>query len=391
MDTDRSRRVASAVQWDFFVSYTGADRKWAEWIAWQLEDADYRVLVQAWDMVPGSNWSAKMQDGITYAARTIAVLSEAYIGSVYGRQEWQAATVADPEGIYRKLVPIRIEDCARPGLLGQVVSFDLFGLTPSDARTRLLATVSATVAGRAKPTSEPEFPVSSASPSPVSSSSISSSDARSTMVRRSATTRDRATMLATWNPARWDWDDYADAVQATSDGRLVHEPWSTGRRKSGLDPGDRVFLLIQGNGARGIIGRGTCVSSVFSDAHWDEDRADDANYVLVDWDTLILPEYVLKRAVLIDQIPTANKWRPQASGTILTPEAAIDLEQLWEQHIAEIKASMPSRISPSQNGEPSRNERKSRRYDIAETAQGDGHQARSFIEKVRRISRRASR
>ena len=41
--------------WDFFVSYTSEDRRWAEWVASQLEDAGYRVLVQAWDMVAGSN------------------------------------------------------------------------------------------------------------------------------------------------------------------------------------------------------------------------------------------------------------------------------------------------------------------------------------------------
>jgi hypothetical protein len=38
---------------DFFVSYTSADRAWAEWIAWQLEQAGYRVIVQAWDFEPG--------------------------------------------------------------------------------------------------------------------------------------------------------------------------------------------------------------------------------------------------------------------------------------------------------------------------------------------------
>jgi len=26
---------------DFFISYTSADRHWAEWIAWQLEANDY--------------------------------------------------------------------------------------------------------------------------------------------------------------------------------------------------------------------------------------------------------------------------------------------------------------------------------------------------------------
>ena len=70
--------------WDFFVSYTQADRAWAEWVAWTLEEDGYRVLVQAWDMVPGSNWIARMQDGVREADRTVAVLSEDYLGSVFG-------------------------------------------------------------------------------------------------------------------------------------------------------------------------------------------------------------------------------------------------------------------------------------------------------------------
>jgi hypothetical protein len=36
-------------RWDFFISYTSADREWAEWVAWTLEDAGYTVLVQAWE------------------------------------------------------------------------------------------------------------------------------------------------------------------------------------------------------------------------------------------------------------------------------------------------------------------------------------------------------
>ena len=45
-----------------FVSYT-QDRSWAEWIAWILEENGYRVLVQAQDFVPGTNWTQHMQDG----------------------------------------------------------------------------------------------------------------------------------------------------------------------------------------------------------------------------------------------------------------------------------------------------------------------------------------
>ncbi|WP_018504966.1 toll/interleukin-1 receptor domain-containing protein [Parafrankia discariae] len=38
---DTHSTSGSGAGWDFFVSYTQPDRPWAEWISWQLEDADY--------------------------------------------------------------------------------------------------------------------------------------------------------------------------------------------------------------------------------------------------------------------------------------------------------------------------------------------------------------
>ncbi len=40
---------------DFFISYNQADRRWAEWIAWYLEEEGYTTVIQAWDFQPGSN------------------------------------------------------------------------------------------------------------------------------------------------------------------------------------------------------------------------------------------------------------------------------------------------------------------------------------------------
>jgi hypothetical protein len=48
---------------DFFISYTSADETWTEWIAWELEAAGYRVLIQAWDFRPGVNFVTAMQEG----------------------------------------------------------------------------------------------------------------------------------------------------------------------------------------------------------------------------------------------------------------------------------------------------------------------------------------
>lgn len=40
---------------NFFISYNSADSQWAQWIAWQLEEAGYTTVIQAWDFRPGSN------------------------------------------------------------------------------------------------------------------------------------------------------------------------------------------------------------------------------------------------------------------------------------------------------------------------------------------------
>jgi hypothetical protein len=143
--------------WDFFVSYTQADRAWAEWIAWLLEEDGYRVLIQAWDFVPGSNWIQGMQQGTAQAERTIAVLSPAYLESVYGAAEWQAAWAADPAGAQRKLLAIRVAECERPGLLAGVVSIDLFGLAEATARARLRTMTASARTGRAKPAAAPGY------------------------------------------------------------------------------------------------------------------------------------------------------------------------------------------------------------------------------------------
>jgi tetratricopeptide (TPR) repeat protein len=157
--------VAGDDAWDFFVSYTGVDKAWAEWIAWELEAQGHSALIQAWDMVPGTNWLDVMHRGVQGSERTIAVLSAAYLDSVYGTAEWQAAWRDDPTGVGRKLLVLRVEDCDRPGLLASIVSVDLFGADENTARTRLRQVVQGAFTGRLKPVESPGFPGRPAKPS----------------------------------------------------------------------------------------------------------------------------------------------------------------------------------------------------------------------------------
>ena len=46
---------------DFFISYTGVDKTWAEWIAWELEKETFECVLQAWDFVAGEDFIQKMQ------------------------------------------------------------------------------------------------------------------------------------------------------------------------------------------------------------------------------------------------------------------------------------------------------------------------------------------
>ena len=140
---------------DFLVSYTNADQAWAAWIAWQLEDAGYQVVIQAWDFLPGRDWAHEMQQALASVPRVVAVLSPAYLSSEHGEAEWRAFYAADPSGEQARLLPVRVAEVTPPGLLKTRVYIDLVGMDEREARDRLL-----TAAGgaRGKPADAPVFP-----------------------------------------------------------------------------------------------------------------------------------------------------------------------------------------------------------------------------------------
>lgn len=139
---------------DFFISYRSTDEDWAQWIAWQLEAVDYKVLVQAWDFKGGDNFLARMQEGATKCRHTLALLSPSYFdGSKNVLAEWTSAYDAG------KLIPVRVVkyDPDQAGLLRNVIYIDLVGREPDQARDELLTKLAAKDQGSLKPDSEPPF------------------------------------------------------------------------------------------------------------------------------------------------------------------------------------------------------------------------------------------
>ena len=145
---DRSRR-------DFFISYNKADRFWAEWVAWELEEEGYTTILQDWDFRPGQNFIIRMSQAAQEAERTIAILSPDYLNADYTQPEWAAAFAQDPMGSRGLLLPIRVRECDLQGLLPQIIYIDLVGSDEASSREKLLAGV---IRGRAKPTDKPIYP-----------------------------------------------------------------------------------------------------------------------------------------------------------------------------------------------------------------------------------------
>src|SRR3954471_23172779 len=98
---------ASNSKRDFFVSFNQADRAWATWIAWVLEENGCSVFFQDWDF--RGNFVQQMDRAHVGAHRTLAVLSDNYFDSDFTTAEWSARFAQDPAARENLLVPVKVE------------------------------------------------------------------------------------------------------------------------------------------------------------------------------------------------------------------------------------------------------------------------------------------
>jgi hypothetical protein len=143
---------------DFFVSFNRADRLWATWIAWVLEEDGHSVFFQDWDF--RGNFVEHMNRAHGQARRTLAVLSDHYFGSDFTLAEWSARFAQDPASREDRLVPVKVGTFTDKNVLGPVVYADLTDCSEEAAQERLLGRVRKAVDAsyRSKPQSRPGFP-----------------------------------------------------------------------------------------------------------------------------------------------------------------------------------------------------------------------------------------
>ncbi|MER6347521.1 FxSxx-COOH system tetratricopeptide repeat protein [Streptomyces sp. NPDC001595] len=141
-----------------FVSHAGRDDQWAEWIAWHLQEAGYRVELALWHWRAGDDFVARMNEALERASAVVAVLSPHYFEpGRYTEDEWRSAVARG--GRFIPVVVQPLEKDRLPAVLASRIAVNLHELADEDAAVKALTEA---VRGPALPEQPPAFPPAAA-------------------------------------------------------------------------------------------------------------------------------------------------------------------------------------------------------------------------------------
>ncbi|MER6997314.1 FxSxx-COOH system tetratricopeptide repeat protein [Streptomyces sp. NPDC000410] len=105
---DAFTRRRPALPADLFLSYVAENRMWADWIESVLTRAGFRVVPRDVSAEPSQDGTAA--HAAETAARTVVLLSSAYLKSSRAVEVWERAANEDPGGGRRHLLALRVGD-----------------------------------------------------------------------------------------------------------------------------------------------------------------------------------------------------------------------------------------------------------------------------------------
>lgn len=145
--------------------------------------------------------------------------------------------------------------------------------------------------------------------------------------------------LLTWNPKNWSEERFSQLYADYKLDKVLR--WSCGSTKK-IVVGDGFYLLKQGKGATGVIGSGTVMSSPYSAAHYESDKAavgKMALYVNVKFEYLSDPSAAIpiRRDELNSPELACSIWSAQGSGKTIPDTIEVKLAELWHSRV-ELKA-----------------------------------------------------
>ncbi|WP_149180610.1 FxSxx-COOH system tetratricopeptide repeat protein [Streptomyces sp. TRM49041] len=123
---------------DLFLSYVAENRMWADWIESVLTRAGFRVVPRDVSAEPVAAGPVPAAEAADTAARTVVLLSSAYLKSARAVEFWRRATAEDPGGGRRHLLPVRVGDVRLTAPYIDRDPVDLFRLDEVHATATLL-------------------------------------------------------------------------------------------------------------------------------------------------------------------------------------------------------------------------------------------------------------
>jgi 5-methylcytosine-specific restriction endonuclease McrA len=152
-----------------------------------------------------------------------------------------------------------------------------------------------------------------------------------------------ATYILTWNPERWAFEDWPQALTDLREQGFYVRQWSC--VSSSVVPGDTMLLKKAGRGLRGIFASGVALSAPYENRHWGAGKGGfTKRYVQVRFERLA--DYTKGEILQIDDRRDLG-FVPQASGCLIREDRAAALLRRFHQYVAAPVPVQRVRVAPA--------------------------------------------
>jgi len=147
---------------DFFIVYNKADKQWADWIGYILEEKNYTVWIPDWDIHSGNNMVIEIQNvlndilAMKDKRRMILIVSPNLSNNTIEEISWTSVLTHDPDGSKGLLLPVVVDNNMTQQFLSEKKCIVLTQDESEDSfKSKLLEGISRQ---RHKPPCRPQWP-----------------------------------------------------------------------------------------------------------------------------------------------------------------------------------------------------------------------------------------
>ncbi len=189
------------------------------------------------------------------------------------------------------------------------------------------------------------------------------------------------TYLLTWNPAKWTFADWPQALTDMAEQGFYIRQWSC--VNSHVQAGDGILFKKTGSGLKGIMASGTALGVPYQNRHWNG-KGSGKQYIQVRFDRLV--DYTRGQILPVNDREDFG-FVPQASGCLLEEEKATKVMERFRAYAAAPVIAQKVVIPPSERNRVHLSVRI--RYEIldrdAHTCRGCGRSAPDVVLHVDHI------